>query len=61
LDELLTCCLGNIPLDALTVRAHAIESSIEPDEANFMVGHHLSLLWENPHLLPPAPPKQATE
>lgn len=61
LDELLTCCLGKIPLDALTVRAHAIESSIEPDEANFMVGHHLSLLWENPHLLPPAPPKQATE
>jgi hypothetical protein len=61
LDEFLTCCLDKIPSDALTVRAQAIASSIEPDETNFMVGHHLSLLLENPHLLPPSAPKQATE
>jgi hypothetical protein len=61
LDEFLTCCLGKIPSDALTVRSQAIASSIEPDETNFMVGHHLSLLWENPNLLPPSAPKQATE
>jgi vWA-MoxR associated protein C-terminal domain/vWA-MoxR associated protein middle region (VMAP-M) 1 len=61
LDEFLQCLLSTIPDRALALRAQAIEVSIEPDETNFMVGHHLSLLWENPHLLPPSPPKQASE
>jgi hypothetical protein len=61
LDEFLQCLLSTIPDRALEVRAQAIAVSIEPDETNFMVGHHLSLLWENPHLLPPSPPKQASE
>jgi vWA-MoxR associated protein C-terminal domain/vWA-MoxR associated protein middle region (VMAP-M) 1 len=61
LNKFLQCFLGSIPNEALTYRSQAIVKSIEPDETNFMVGHHLSLLWENPHLLPPSPPKQASE
>jgi hypothetical protein len=61
LDNFLQCLVGQIGDEALIVRAQAIAVSIEPDETNFMVGHHLSLLWENPHLLPPSPPKQASE
>ncbi|NJN24042.1 MAG: hypothetical protein HC810_06130 [Acaryochloridaceae cyanobacterium RL_2_7] len=61
LDAFLACLVGNMPLEALQVRAQAIAASIEPDETNYMVGHHLSLLWENPNLLPPVPPKHVTE
>jgi hypothetical protein len=61
LNEFLQCLLSSMPNQALECRSQAIMASIEPDEANFMIGHHLSLLWENPNLLPPSSPKQASE
>jgi hypothetical protein len=55
------CILNHLPRRALQVRAEAIAVSPEPDDENFRLGHHLSLLWENPNLLPPRAPKQVSE
>lgn len=55
------CTIGKLLNRVLRVRADAIKASMEPDDENFMVGHHLSLLWENPKLLPPIAPKIISE
>jgi hypothetical protein len=61
LEDFLQCPVGQLPDAALRVRAAAIAYSETPDPGNFMMGHHLSLLWENPNLLPPLAPKTRSE
>jgi vWA-MoxR associated protein C-terminal domain/Trypsin-like peptidase domain/vWA-MoxR associated protein middle region (VMAP-M) 1 len=58
---LLECQVGQLPCHALGVRAEAIANLDEPDDDRFMLGHHLSLLWENPKLLPPLASKTISE
>jgi vWA-MoxR associated protein C-terminal domain/Trypsin-like peptidase domain/vWA-MoxR associated protein middle region (VMAP-M) 1 len=53
LEDFLQCSVGQLPHEALRVRAEAIAHSETPENCDFMIGHHLSLLWENPNLLPP--------
>ncbi len=53
LEHFLQCEVNQLPEAARTVRFNAIAYSETPDPGNFMIGHHLSLLWENPNLLPP--------
>ena len=55
------CPMDNLLDRAQQVRAKAITTSIKPDDKKFMVGHHLSLLWENPKLLPPLALKHVSE
>ena len=55
------CEIGELLARAQQVRATAISNSSEPDDKKFMVGNHLSLLWENPKLLPPLAPKYVSE
>ena len=51
LDALLSCCLQTLPNSVLTARKEVFEQDF-PKDAH--IGHHLSLLWEDPHLVPPA-------
>lgn len=61
LEDFLQCQVGQLPHEALRVRAEAIAYSETPEDSNFMIGHHLSLLWENPHLQPPRATKTISE
>jgi vWA-MoxR associated protein C-terminal domain/vWA-MoxR associated protein middle region (VMAP-M) 1/Trypsin-like peptidase domain len=61
LEDFLQCPVGQLPGQALMVRAQAIAVSENPEDCAFMIGHHLSLLWENPNLLPPLPTKTISE
>jgi hypothetical protein len=49
LDSLLDCCLHTLRQSVCTARQTAFPL---PKDAH--IGHHLSLLWEDPHLVPPA-------
>ncbi len=52
LDPLLSAtCLRELPSHVFTTRAAAV--SLSPDEQSFHVGYHLSLLWEDPTIVPP--------
>ncbi|MEO0517107.1 MAG: hypothetical protein AAF171_07380 [Cyanobacteria bacterium P01_A01_bin.116] len=42
------CCLENVPS---TVKAERLQAAGEPNDSH--IGHHLSLLWDDPHLPPP--------
>jgi vWA-MoxR associated protein C-terminal domain/vWA-MoxR associated protein middle region (VMAP-M) 1/Trypsin-like peptidase domain len=57
---LLDCKVGNLPSHAKVARVAAIKHSPEPADSRFMVGHHLSLMWENPKLLPPLSTKNSS-
>ncbi|WP_414581387.1 effector-associated domain EAD1-containing protein [Scytonema sp. PCC 10023] len=48
LDELLTCSITELP-----ERVKRKRSDDFPYDSEQRIGHHLSLLWENPHILPP--------
>jgi vWA-MoxR associated protein C-terminal domain/Trypsin-like peptidase domain/vWA-MoxR associated protein middle region (VMAP-M) 1 len=61
LEPFLQCRVGHLPHEALRVRAEAIAQSETPEDSEFMLGHHLSLLWENPKLLPPLATKTISE
>jgi hypothetical protein len=47
---LAACCLENLPHDVQQKRHETRRSKNTPDNH---IGHHLSLLWDNPHLVPP--------
>jgi vWA-MoxR associated protein C-terminal domain/Trypsin-like peptidase domain len=61
LEDFLQCSVGQLPHEALRVRAEAIAHAETPEDDNFMIGHHLSLLWENPKLLPPLATKTISQ
>ncbi len=48
LTELLQCCIEQLPE---TVRMKRLDAMQETSDTH--IGHHLSLLWENPYRLPP--------
>ncbi len=48
LDELLTCSITELPEQVKRKRLDDF-----PYDYEQRIGHHLSLLWENPHILPP--------
>ncbi|MEO1792810.1 MAG: hypothetical protein AAFR25_11370 [Cyanobacteria bacterium J06629_19] len=49
LDRVLnTCCLENLPGTVKNERRSARKKAEDSH-----VGHHLSLLWDDPHLVPP--------
>ncbi|OKH35537.1 hypothetical protein NIES2119_19980 [[Phormidium ambiguum] IAM M-71] len=48
IDGLLQCCIDQLPENVKMKRLDAI---LEPPDTH--IGHHLSLLWENPDRLPP--------
>lgn len=48
LDELLICSITELP-----ERVKRKRSDDFPYDYEQRIGHHLSLLWENPHILPP--------
>lgn len=54
LQPVLNCSLKTIPSDVLTMRATAIAQALEPNEQDFHIGYHISLLWEDPNLMPPS-------
>ncbi|HAJ61165.1 MAG TPA: hypothetical protein DCP31_19500 [Cyanobacteria bacterium UBA8543] len=53
LQPVLNCSLKRIPSDVLTRRATAVAKAPEPNEQDFHIGYHISLLWEDPNLMPP--------
>jgi hypothetical protein len=48
IDQILDCCIHNLPE---TVKNKRVEAFREPPDTH--IGHHLSLLWEDPYRLPP--------
>ncbi|MBW4596634.1 MAG: hypothetical protein KME46_27985 [Brasilonema angustatum HA4187-MV1] len=48
LDELLTCSITELPEQVKRKRLCDF-----PEKSEQRIGHHLSLLWENPYILPP--------
>lgn len=48
LDQLLQCSITELPERVKQKRLDDF-----PDASEQRIGHHLSLLWENPHILPP--------
>ncbi len=53
LNPLLGCCLHKVPIDVRAARNEAVARSPDPDEQDFHIGYHISLLWEDPNLIPP--------
>jgi vWA-MoxR associated protein C-terminal domain/vWA-MoxR associated protein middle region (VMAP-M) 1 len=47
---LAACCLENLPQTVQRKRHETRKNKNTPDSH---IGHHLSLLWDNPHLVPP--------
>jgi len=54
LQPVLDCPLKTIPNDVLLRRAEAVAKAPEPNEQDFHIGYHISLLWEDPNLMPPS-------
>ncbi|MBT9317952.1 VMAP-C domain-containing protein [Leptothoe spongobia] len=51
-DQLLACKMARLPEMVKRARADAIASAPKAEDAH--IGHHLSLLWDDPHLVHPS-------
>ncbi|MEO1148622.1 MAG: hypothetical protein AAFY26_23885, partial [Cyanobacteria bacterium J06638_22] len=59
LTALLACCLRELPQRVQKKRAETRKQ--EYRSADCHIGHHLVLLWEDPHRLPPIKPEYAPD
>jgi hypothetical protein len=52
-EQELATFLGQSPIEQLPAAIRQHRSDALAEDRNCHIGHHLSLIWENPHLLPP--------